>query len=180
MGISSPNAKTHRLVGVAGFRARNWDNGHLARCGRARSPSAPQGGASPPGEPHPYGNSTTTLKNRITAFSAAVAPSTDFHSPSSASSFERSASEKYRHLRLFLLQFPCPKAYVLSASGFFVQLHYRRNPSALGVFSSAAHRRSPLWGIAQYILRFARKIEALPEIFIRTAKGKVNLTKRRV
>ena len=38
---------------------------------------------------------------------------------------------------------------------FFVQLHYRRNPSALGVFSSATHRRSPLWGIAQYILRFA-------------------------
>ena len=27
------------LVGVAGLRARNWDNGHLARCGMARSPS---------------------------------------------------------------------------------------------------------------------------------------------
>ena len=30
-----------------------------------------------------YGTSTTTLKNRIAAFSAAVAPSTAFHSPSS-------------------------------------------------------------------------------------------------
>ena len=35
------------------------------------------------GEPRPYRTSTTTLKNRIAAFSAAVAPSTDFHSPSS-------------------------------------------------------------------------------------------------
>ena len=69
------------LVGVAGLRARNWDNGHLARCGRARSSSAPPGGASPLGEPPPYGTSTTTLKNRIAAFSASVAPSTDFHSP---------------------------------------------------------------------------------------------------
>ncbi len=62
------------LVGVAGLRARNWDNGHLARCGRARSPSAT--------ERAPYCTSTTTLKNRIAAFSAAVAPSTDFHGPS--------------------------------------------------------------------------------------------------
>ena len=29
-----------------------------------------------------YGNATTTLKNRIAAFSATVAPSTAFHSPS--------------------------------------------------------------------------------------------------
>ena len=55
--------------------------------GRARSPSGPQGGASRKavGARIPrdrYCTSTTTLKNRIAAFSAAVAPSTDFHSPS--------------------------------------------------------------------------------------------------
>ena len=58
----------------------------------ARSPSARpmwpprpcKGGASRPGEPlpTPYRPSTTTLKNRIAAFSAAVAPSTAFQSPS--------------------------------------------------------------------------------------------------
>ena len=31
----------------------------------------------------PYRTSTTTLKNRIAAFSASVAPSTAFHSPAS-------------------------------------------------------------------------------------------------
>ena len=62
--------------------------------GEDRAPSRPLGGSgvSPlhpvgravPGEPPPpYCTSITTLKNRITAFSAAVAPSTAFHSPSS-------------------------------------------------------------------------------------------------
>ena len=42
--------------------------------------AASPGGASPPGEPlhAPYGTSTTTLKNRIAAFSAADTPSTPF------------------------------------------------------------------------------------------------------
>ena len=56
----------------------------------ARSPSARpmwpprpcKGGASRPGEPRPYRTSTTTLKNRIAAFSSPVAPSTAFQSPS--------------------------------------------------------------------------------------------------
>ena len=44
----------------------------------------PLGGASRPGRAAaPYCTSTTTLKNRIAAFSAAGAPSTAFHSPSS-------------------------------------------------------------------------------------------------
>ena len=47
--------------------------------------AASPGGASRPGEPHPYGTCTTTLKNRIAAFSVAVAPSTAFLSPSSLS-----------------------------------------------------------------------------------------------
>ena len=61
--------------------------------GEDRAPSRPLGGSgvSPLhpvgravlGEPPPYRPSTTTLKNRITAFSAAVAPSTASHSPSS-------------------------------------------------------------------------------------------------
>jgi len=35
------------------------------------------------GEPYPYCTSTTTLMNRIAAFSSPVTPSTAFHSPSS-------------------------------------------------------------------------------------------------
>ena len=60
----------------------NWDRRHLGG-GKARAPRASPGGASRLGEPcAPYGTTTTTLKNRIAAFSATVAPSTAFHSPS--------------------------------------------------------------------------------------------------
>ena len=47
-------------AGAAALVAADWDNGHLARCDCT---------------------STTTLKNRIAAFSSADAPSTAFHSP---------------------------------------------------------------------------------------------------
>ena len=60
------------VIGIAGVPpirgggrlARNWDNGRPARYGSS-----------------PYCTSTTTLKNRIAAFSAVVAPSAAFHSP---------------------------------------------------------------------------------------------------
>ena len=52
----------------------------VGRDHRARRHSHPPVGRAP--RARRYG-STTPLKNRITAFSAAVAPSTDFHSPSS-------------------------------------------------------------------------------------------------
>ena len=51
----------------------------------ALSPLHPVGRAVPGRAARPYCTSTTTLKNRIGAFSAAVAPSTAFHSPSSLS-----------------------------------------------------------------------------------------------
>ena len=94
MGISSPNAKTHRLVGVAGVSPATRPTGILPVAGwsrlsgwRASAPATGTTGILPVavGRDHRarrYG-STTTLKNRIAAFSAAVAPSTAFHSPSS-------------------------------------------------------------------------------------------------
>ena len=88
-------------------RRSNWDNGRLVRCmGRTwtvhgtdktssvedavvdrraailaavgRAPRDRKVGRAVPGEPPPCYTSTTTLKNRIAAFSAADAPSTAF------------------------------------------------------------------------------------------------------
>ena len=96
MGISSPKAKNKYPESRPNGEPPSWRrNGRVATCcdriGRARSPSGPMWQGRPGlarwGEPSgraaaPY-CTTTTLKNRIAAFSAAVAPSTAFHSPSS-------------------------------------------------------------------------------------------------
>ena len=80
-----------KLIGLSGWRASRPQLGQRASCplrdGRAcrgGGPPRPQLGqrASCDHRARRYG-STTTLKNRIAAFSAAVAPSTAFHSPSS-------------------------------------------------------------------------------------------------
>ena len=86
------------------FQASRTDReSHRLGGGRAHAPHAPPGGASPKAvgrdhrarrkvgralrasRPPPYCTTTTTLKNRIAAFSGAVAPSTDFLSSFSTS-----------------------------------------------------------------------------------------------
>ena len=59
-------------------------------------PARRAGRCGRPANRTPYCTSTTTLKNRIAAFSAAVAPSTTFHSPSKvATSFTLDIFNRY-------------------------------------------------------------------------------------